>query len=150
VKKGIAKLIATFFYVGYFPYAPGTLGTLAAVPLYYLVSGLPYYFYIPFTVLFIILSVWAAGVAEDIFGEKDPGLIVADEVSGYLITMLFIPFSLTNLVIGFFLFRFFDIVKPPPSRQAESLSGGLGVVMDDVMSGIYANIALQIIARVLL
>jgi len=150
VKKGIAKLIATFFHVGYFPYAPGTLGTLAAVPLYYIVSGLPYYFYIPFTVLFIILSVWAAGVAEDIFGEKDPGLIVADEVSGYLVTMILIPFSLTNLVIGFFLFRFFDIVKPPPARQAEKLSGGLGVVMDDVMSGVYANIVLQIIVRVLL
>jgi phosphatidylglycerophosphatase A len=150
VKKGIARLIATFFYVGYFPYAPGTLGTLAAVPLYYIVSGLPYYLYIPFTLIFVILSVWAAGVAEGIFGEKDPGLIVADEVSGYLVTMILVPFSLTNLVIGFFLFRFFDIVKPPPARQAERLSGGLGVVMDDVMSGIYANIVLQIIVRVLL
>jgi phosphatidylglycerophosphatase A len=150
VKKGIAKLVATFFYVGYFPYAPGTMGTLAAVPLYFLVSGFPYYFYIPFTVLFIVLSIWAAGVAEGIFGEKDPGLIVADEVSGYLVTMIFIPFSLTNLVIGFFLFRLFDIVKPPPSRQAEKLSGGLGVVMDDVMSGVYANIVLQIIVRILL
>ncbi|MFI5323323.1 MAG: phosphatidylglycerophosphatase A, partial [Thermodesulfobacteriota bacterium] len=67
MKKGIAKLVATFFYVGYFPYAPGTMGTLAAVPLYFLVSGFPYYFYIPFTVLFIVLSIWAAGVAEGIF-----------------------------------------------------------------------------------
>lgn len=150
MKKGIAKLIATFFYVGYFPYAPGTLGTLAAVPLYYLVSRLPYYFYIPFTLIFIILSVWAAGVTEDIFGEKDPGLIVADEVSGYLVTMILIPFSLTNLVIGFFLFRLFDIVKPPPARRAEKLAGGLGVVTDDLMSGVYANIVLQIISRLLL
>lgn len=150
MKIRIAKLIATFFYVGYFPYAPGTLGTLAAVPLYYIVSFLPYYFYIPFTVIFIILSVWAAGVAEGIFGEKDPGLIVADEVCGYLVTMILIPLTLPNVIIGFFLFRLFDIVKPPPSRQAERLNGGLGVVMDDVMAGIYANIVLQIVARVLL
>ena len=150
MKKGIAKLIATFFYVGYFPYAPGTLGTLAAVPLYYIVSRLPNYFYIPFTIIFIILSVWAAGVVEDIFGEKDPGLIVVDEVSGYLVTMIIIPFSLTNLVIGFFLFRLFDIVKPPPARRAEKLAGGLGVVTDDLMAGVYANMVLQIISRLLL
>jgi phosphatidylglycerophosphatase A len=150
VKKGIARLIATFFYVGYFPYAPGTLGTLAAVPLYYMVSFLPYYLYIPFTALFIILSVWASGIAEGLFGEKDPGYIVADEVSGFLVTMILVPLTLTNVAIGFFLFRFFDIVKPPPSRQSERLEGGLGVVMDDVVAGVYANILLQIIARVLL
>lgn len=150
MKKGIARLIATFFYVGYFPYAPGTLGTLAAVPLYYIVSGLPYYLYIAFTVLFIALSVWSAGIAEWIYQEKDPGYIVADEVSGYLVTMTLVPLTLTNVVIGFFLFRLFDIVKPPPSRQAERLKGGLGVVMDDVVAGVYANILLQIISRLLL
>jgi phosphatidylglycerophosphatase A len=150
VKKGIAKLIATFFCAGYFPYAPGTVGTLAAVPLYCVISFLPYYLYIPFTVLFIILSVWASGIAESIFGEKDPGYIVADEVSGFLVTMILVPLTLTNVVIGFFLFRFFDIVKPPPSRQSERLEGGLGVVMDDVAAGVYANILLQIISRVLL
>lgn len=150
MKKGIARLVATFFYVGYFPYAPGTLGTLAAVPLYYIISGLPYYLYISFTVLFIILSVWASGIAEGIYGEKDPGYIVADEVSGYLVTMTLVPLTLTNVVIGFFLFRLFDIVKPPPSRQSERLKGGLGVVMDDVVAGVYANILLQIISRLLL
>ena len=150
MKKGIARLIATFFYVGYFPYAPGTLGTLAAIPLYYIVSGLPYYLYILFVVLFIVISVWASGIAEGIYGEKDPGYIVADEVSGYLVTMTLVPLTLTNVVIGFFLFRLFDIVKPPPSRQSERLKGGLGVVMDDVVAGVYANILLQIIARVLL
>lgn len=149
MKKGIARLVATFFYVGYFPYAPGTLGTLAAVPLYYLISGLPYYLYIVFTVLFILLSVWASGIAEGIYGEKDPGYIVADEVSGYLVTMTLVPLTLTNVVIGFFLFRLFDIVKPPPSRQSERLKGGLGVVMDDVVAGVYANILLQIISRLL-
>jgi len=150
VKKGTAKLIATFFYVGYFPYAPGTLGTLAAVPLYYIISGFPYYLYLSFTILFILLSVWAAGIAEWIYQEKDPGYIVADEVAGYLVTMALVPFTLTNIVIGFFLFRFFDIVKPPPSRQSERLKSGLGVVMDDVVAGVYANILLQIISRALL
>lgn len=148
--RGVAKLVATFFYVGLLPYAPGTWGTAAAIPLYYLISGIPYYFYIAVTVVVIIISVRASDIAEEIYGKSDPGQIVADEVCGYLVTMILIPPTLINIIIGFFLFRLFDIVKPPPSRQAERLPGGMGVVMDDVVAGIFANIALQVITRYLL
>ena len=150
MKNRIAIIIATFFYVGRIPLAPGTWGTVAALPLFYLISGIPYYFYIALTVVFIFISIRASDAVEKIYGKSDPDQIVADEVSGYLVTMLLIPPTLTNIIIGFFLFRLFDIVKPPPSRQAERLPGGMGVVMDDVVAGIYANIVLQIITRYLL
>lgn len=148
--KGVAKLVATFFYVGLIPYAPGTWGTIAAIPLYYLISGAPYYLYIAVTAVVIFISVRASDVVENIYGRSDPGQIVADEVCGYLVTMVLIPPTLTNIIIGFFLFRFFDMVKPPPSRQAERLPGGTGVVMDDVVAGIFANIVLQVVTRYLL
>lgn len=150
MKEAVAKLVAAFFYTGYSPYAPGTVGTLAAMPLYYLLTLAPDYAYAAFTLAFIGVSVWASGVTERSSNRTDPGFIVADEVCGYLVTMAFVPVSLTNAVIGFFLFRLFDIVKPPPARQFERLHGGLGVVMDDVAAGVYANVALQLIVRYLL
>ena len=143
----IAKLIATFLYVGHLPYAPGTFGTLAAVPLFYLISGLPVYLYLLITLVVIGVSVWASTIAEGIYDKSDPGQIVADEVSGYLVTMILIPPTVTNIVIGFFLFRLFDIIKPPPVRSFESLPGGWGVVIDDVAAGVYACVCLHVIVR---
>lgn len=147
MKEGIAKLIATFFYVGLIPYAPGTFGTLAAVPLYYIISGLPLYLYLLITLLVIGMSVWASNIAEGIYGKTDPGQIVADEVSGYLVTMILVPPTVTNIVIGFFMFRLFDIIKPPPVRRFERLSGGWGVVIDDVAAGVYACVCVHLIVR---
>lgn len=98
----------------------------------------------------IALSVWAAGVVERSSGRTDPGFIVADEVSGYLVTMAFAPVSVTSAIIGFFLFRLFDITKPPPARRFERLHGGLGIVMDDVAAGVYANVVLQVVMRYVL
>ena len=83
------------------------------------------------------------------FGKSDPGQIVIDEVCGYLITMFLISLSLKNIILGFLLFRLFDIVKPPPIRRLERLRGGFGIVSDDVLAGIYANLILQLITRVL-
>lgn len=143
----IAKLIATFLYVGHLPYAPGTFGTLAAVPLFYLISGLPVYLYLLITLVVIGVSVWASTIAEGIYDKTDPGQIVADEVSGYLVTMILIPPTVTNIVIGFFLFRLFDIIKPPPVRSFERLPGGWGVVIDDVAAGVYACVCLHVIVR---
>jgi phosphatidylglycerophosphatase A len=82
------------------------------------------------------------------YKEADPRQVVVDEVCGYLVTMVFITSSLMNIIIGFFLFRFFDIVKPPPARSSERLPGGVGIVADDVVAGIYANIILQVVTRV--
>ncbi len=140
-------IIATFLHVGRIPLAPGTWGTVAAVPLYYLISGIPYYYYAVLTLIFVLISVWAAGIAEELYRITDPGFIVADEVCGYLVTMILVPPTLTNMIAGFVLFRLFDIIKPPPSRQMERLPNGWGVVMDDVLAGVYACVVLHILIR---
>ncbi|MGD9652273.1 MAG: phosphatidylglycerophosphatase A [Candidatus Dadabacteria bacterium] len=150
LKQGAAKLVATFFGTGYFPYGPGTIGTIAAIPLYYLFSFTPPYIYALLMLAVIAVSVWASDVMEKSAGRTDPGFIVADEVSGYLVTMAFAPVSVTSVVLGFFLFRLFDITKPPPARQLERLGGGMGIVMDDVAAGVYANIVLQVMLRYVL
>lgn len=147
MKKGIAKLIATFFYSGLFPVAPGTAGTLAAIPLFYLISFTPIYLYLAITVLIILVSVWASGVAEEIFGKTDPGQVVADEVCGFLVTMILVPPTISNIFLGFLLFRLFDIAKPYPIRKFERLPGGWGIVMDDVMAGVYSCVTLHILGR---
>jgi len=147
LKKSIAKLIATFFYVGLIPIGPGTFGTLAAIPLFYVLSFTPLYLYLAITVVIILISVQASTVAEEIFGKTDPGQVVADEVCGYLITMILVPVTLSNIFLGFLLFRFFDIAKPYPVRKFEKLPGGWGIVMDDVMAGVYSCITLHILGR---
>ena len=147
MKRWIAQTIATFFYLGYAPFAPGTAGTLGAIALFYLLSRFSTQVYILFSLGFTIISIWASGEAEGMFGKTDPGHVVADEVCGYLVTMFLIPPSVRNIILGFFLFRFFDIVKPPPARRVERLPGGFGIVIDDIFAGIYANIILQVVIR---
>ena len=147
MKNSIAKLFATVFYVGLIPIAPGTFGTIAAIPLFYALSFTPLYLYLAITVLIILISVWASVVAEEIFGKTDPGEVVADEVCGYLVTMILVPVTLGNIFFGFLLFRLFDIAKPYPIRKFERLLGGLGIVMDDVMAGVYSCITLHILGR---
>lgn len=141
----IALFFATFFYIGYLPVGPGTIGTLGAAALYYLISDFSLLAYSLFLLGIIIFSVWAAGEAEKSLGKVDPQQIVIDEVCGYLVTMLLVPPTLTNIIIGFVLFRLFDIAKPPPIAKLERLPGGFGIVMDDVLAGVYANVVLQII-----
>ena len=148
--KGLAKFVSTWFYLGLIPFAPGTFGTLGAIPLYYLLAQTSTYIYVVATVLIIFISIWSAGVAEDIFQKQDPGQVVVDEVSGYLITMLLVPPTVTNIVIGFFLFRLFDITKPPPVRSLERLHGGAGIVLDDVAAGVYSCVSLHLIIKYVL
>ena len=139
-------LLATGFGVGYSPIAPGTLGTLVAIPIYYFLSGIPSPLYEITLVGFFFLSVWVSENAERFFGKKDDQRIVIDEIMGFLITMLWIPKTVPFIIIGFFLFRFFDILKPFPIRRLEKeLKGGYGVVLDDVLAGIYGNIILHVI-----
>ena len=147
MKKWIAQTIATFFYLGYAPLAPGTVGTFGAIALFYLLSNFSTLVYSLFFLGFTIISIWASGEASVIFGKTDPGQVVVDEVCGYLVTMFLIPPSLRNIILGFFFFRFFDIVKLPPARKVECLPGGFGIVIDDVIAGIYSNIILQVVIR---
>ena len=138
--------LATGFGVGYSPLAPGTLGTLIAIPVYYFLSEIPPPVYEITLIGFFFLSVWISENAEIFFGKKDDQRIVIDEIIGFLITMLWVPKTIRFVIIGFFLFRFFDILKPFPIRRLEKrLKGGFGIVLDDVAAGVYANVVLQVI-----
>ena len=143
-------LFATWGGTGYSPIASGTVGTMAAIPFYLLLARLPLSLYLLMLVPFFFFSCWVSGIAEEIFGEKDSGKIVIDEVIGYLVTMVGVPLTVQGVVIGFFLFRFFDIVKVEPARFFDRhLKNGYGVVLDDVAAGVYACGLLHLILRFL-
>ena len=140
----LAVFVATVGYCGYFPVAPGTVGSAAGLVFYLAVwwSGSAVVEAGLIGVLFA-LGVWAGTTAERYFGGIDPGPIVLDEVVGMLITLAFIPVGMPGAIAGFFLFRLFDILKPFPARRLERLHGGLGVMADDAMAAVYANVALR-------
>lgn len=142
------KLFATWGGSGYSPIASGTVGTLAAIPLYIWLSRLSLPLYL-FTLLpFFFFSSWVSGRAEELFGEKDSGKIVIDEVIGFLVTMIAIPPEWHYILAGFLLFRLFDIVKPPPARWFDrKVKNGYGVVLDDVAAGLYAWVCMLILTR---
>jgi len=142
--------VATGFGVGYSPIAPGTLGTLIALPLYYFLSEISSPLYEITLIGFFFLSVWISENAEIFFGKKDDQRIVIDEMMGFLITMLWVPKTTRFILIGFFLFRFFDILKPFPIRRLEKkFKGGFGVVLDDVTAGVYGNIILHFLYTII-
>jgi len=143
----VNKLISTFFYMGFLPKLPGTFGTLGGAILYYYLNNLyvlSSLHILLITLFVIIVSIITSDYAIKIFNSKDPLCVVIDEVAGIFVAMLFVPFSLTNLVIAFFLFRLFDVWKPLFVRSFERLPGGLGITMDDVGAGLIANLLIQI------
>jgi len=148
----LVTLLATGLYTGYFPFAPATFSTLVlGIPTYLLLSRLSIYWYGFLLLPLIVLAVRLSDTAEKIFQKKDCSFIVIDELAGFLITMFMVPRSVITVTLGFFLFRFFDIVKPPPANIFnERKKGGFDVVMDDVFAGIYANLVLQLAAHYLL
>ena len=140
-----AKMISSIFYAGYFPFASGTFGSALIVVLYFFLPGS-----LSITAVAVSLPVvYFVGVATssrcETFWGKDSGKIVVDEIAGMLATLLFIPLNLKIVVIGFFLFRAFDIFKPFPVRNAEKLPRGWGVMTDDVLAGVYANVVLRLV-----
>ena len=143
--RKISKHIATLFFVGYIPFAQGTLASLLAIPVYLAVkNNLPVYFSL--TVFLLAVGFWAAGVAEKDFSRKDPHQIVIDEFASMLLVYLFVPFSMKALVIGFVLFRFFDVFKIPLLKKAETLPRGFGIMLDDIGAAILANLCLRAFA----
>ncbi len=128
--------------------APGTFGTLAAVPVYGLLLLLSNDWVYSLAVVFVsVLGIWLCDVATKMLGEHDFGGIVWDEIAGFLLTMWFVPFSWQNLVLGFVLFRLFDIVKPWPIKTVDrQVSGGFGIMLDDILAGIYAGLILYLLA----
>jgi len=140
----LAVFVATVAYCGYFPIAPGTVGSAAGLIVYLLV----WWTQSPVVEVGLIVAVFAAGVwaateAERFFGGIDPGPVVIDEVLGMLITLAFMPVGLTTAIAGFVLFRIFDVIKPYPANRFERLHGGIGVMADDAMAAVYANLALR-------
>lgn len=143
IKSLLFKYIATLGFIGYLPYAPGTFGSAAGLLAALLVRPDDLHLLIIVLPLFL-LGIMAAHNAEKLLG-KDSGHIVIDELCGYLIAILFIPKTLGYLMAAFVLFRAFDIVKPPPIRKIEKIvPGGAGIMLDDVLAGIYANLCLQV------
>lgn len=143
----LAVLIATCGYVGYAPVAPGTAGSLAALVLF---AGIRAWggsvSELAVLAVVIIVGVWAASVSERRFGKTDPGAVVIDEVAGMLVTLLWLPVSWVGVLVGFLAFRLFDIVKPFPARSAERLHGGLGIMADDLVAGLYAYLLVRLAA----
>jgi phosphatidylglycerophosphatase A len=144
--KGLAVFTASFGYVGFFPFAPGTAGSLAALALFAFIRwiGVPAVELGAIVAVFAI-GVWAASGAETAMGRKDPGIVVIDEVLGMLITLALLPVSIAGVVMGFLIFRLLDVVKPYPAARLEHLHGGLGIMADDAVAGIYSYLILRLL-----
>jgi len=146
----IAIILSVWFGVGLLPGMPGTFGTVGAIPVYLLSVYLDTGYQVLFLLIIIILAIWSSNRCQSILGRFDPREIVIDEVAGFLLTVIFLPLTWVTLVAGFFLFRFFDILKPPPIRQIEKrLTKGFGIVLDDLVAGIYAHLCLRLLLFVL-
>ncbi len=147
----LALLIAQGFGVGRIAWAPGTFGTVLAVPLYLVLAPLDLLWYAAVVVLLFLVGVVICGIADQVLGTTDHASIVWDEIVGYLVTMLAVPRGWEWIVGGFVLFRLFDIWKPWPIRLVERrVRGGLGVMLDDLIAALFAWVALQSIMRVAL
>lgn len=145
-RKIIIKTVSTFFYIGYLPVIPGTFGSIAGILLFYLIKdSLPVYTL--FTLLLIIMGFLVTGEAEKILNKKDAKYIVIDEVCGMLLSLIFIPYDIKLVIIAFILFRILDSLKPYPAGRFQNLRGSPGVMLDDIVAGLYTNIILQVVAR---
>lgn len=142
----IIKLSATFFYIGYLPLAPGSLASLAGVALAAILS--PWLIgYVVVLALITWLGFRVSDRMEEIAKEKDPSCIVIDEVAGVMIAFFMLPLTTEVIWTAFFLFRAFDMFKIYPVNKLEELKGGTGVMMDDVIAGVYTNIIMQVAVR---
>jgi phosphatidylglycerophosphatase A len=134
--------VATVFGLGYAPVAPGTVGSAAGLVVWWLLPGSAVAQAAAIAVIFAAGS-WGGNVAERHFGRTDPGQVVIDEVMGMLITLFLNPVGWIGALAGFFLFRVFDVIKPYPANRLEQLHGGVGVMADDAMAAVYANLVLR-------
>jgi phosphatidylglycerophosphatase A len=143
--KGLAVFLASFGYVGYFPIAPGTAGSLAALALFAVIRwiGVPAIELGAIVVVFAV-GVWAAHGTELALGRKDPGIVVIDEVLGMLMTLAVLPVSIWGIALGFLFFRALDVIKPFPAAQLEHIHGGMGIMADDAVAGLYSHILLRV------
>jgi phosphatidylglycerophosphatase A len=142
--RRLAVFVCSFGYIGFFPVAPGTVGSAAGVVVYLAAQRIA----VPYLELMLIVAFAVAGIVltrpcEEDLKCVDPGPIVIDEVMGMLMTLFMIPVGWGGILLGFLLFRALDVVKPFPARQLERLHGGFGVMADDAMAAVYANVLLR-------
>lgn len=138
--------VATGFFIGTVPFAPGTFGSLIGLPVCFLLSRLNLLQSVIYILVFILFAIGIASAAEKILKQKDPGQIVIDEIAGLMVTFAGLPFNLKTALAGFVIFRVFDILKPFPIRILERrVGGGTGVVLDDVLAGVYGNLILRLV-----
>jgi phosphatidylglycerophosphatase A len=138
--------VATGFFIGTVPFAPGTVGTLIGLPVCFLLSRLNLLQSVICILVFILFAIGIATAAEKILKQKDPGRIVIDEIAGLMVTFAGLPFNLKTALAGFIIFRVLDILKPFPIRILERrVGGGTGVVLDDVLAGVYGNLILRVV-----
>ena len=148
VKSQLTILLAQGLGVGRIPVAPGTFGTLAGLPIVWVLWNFHPLIYVAITGLFIAFSIWIAGRAARFQGTHDDPKIVIDEIAGIMVALAWVPPSAIALAAGFILFRLLDIIKPPPINWIDRrVKGGLGIVLDDLIAGLGANIVLQIAFR---
>ena len=141
--------VATGFFIGTVPFAPGTFGSLIGLPVCFLLSRLNLLQSVIYILVFILFAIGIASAAEKILKQKDPGQIVIDEIAGLMVTFAGLPFNLKTALAGFIIFRVFDILKPFPIRILERrVGGGTGVVLDDVLAGVYGNLILRLVIYV--
>ena len=143
--------------VGYLPLAPGTFGSLVGVGIFLLLvratAGLPLVLVVVgLTLAVTFAGIWAGSRIEELSGRKDPGKVVVDEVAGQLIALfpltLFAQWSVGAVILSFILFRFFDIVKPYPANRLQELNGGIGIMLDDLVAGVYGAVIVSIILKI--
>lgn len=145
----LALIVSSCFGIGLIPVAQGTFASLAAVPLAVAFARLDSVAGAYVLFFFILLAIWASGGSARALEKEDPAEVVIDEVAGLLLTLFLLPATGLNLCLGFVLFRLFDILKPYPIRKLEKIGGGAGIVLDDLLAGVYGNVCLRLIALVL-
>jgi len=144
----LSKLLATFFYVGYFPVASGTVASAVGLLIYVILRD-NVWLYGLVTILVTVLGFLVSTRAEKIFAKHDPGEIVIDEVAGILIALFLFPFSFPLAILAFFIFRGLDMVKPPPADRLEKLPGSSGIMLDDIVAAVYTNLVFQLVFKVI-
>ena len=145
----LAKLVATYLYVGLLPKMPGTWGSIFALPLAWVLYQLGQPIYWIGLLIVTLLGIWASGIYSQRVGKEDPDEVVIDEVAGILTVFLFVKPTPVNLILGLILFRVIDILKPPPVDRLEKLPHGVGIMLDDIAAGILAGLILLAVEKVL-
>jgi len=144
-KQKSVMFFATGCFIGNISFAPGTFGSILGLSLCFFLSKIEFAIAAGLTILFVFFAIWMAHEAQIILKTEDPGCIVIDEMAGMAVTLIGLPFNMIFVLTGFLIFRILDIWKPYPIRWLErKLSGGVGIVMDDIVAGIFGNIILRV------